>query len=70
MGRCKEYQSTAYYSGPFTLGDMMTIRVKAGLLLRTLVHGLLHLAHRCGCSTHPPRYHHSKFDAIDTRTPS
>lgn len=26
--KCKEYSNTAYYAGPFTIGNMMTIRVK------------------------------------------
>lgn len=29
----REYAHTAYYSGPFTIGDMMTMRVKVGLAL-------------------------------------
>ncbi len=26
--KCKEYSNTAYYAGPFTIGNMMTMRVK------------------------------------------
>ncbi|BDA44905.1 X-ray repair cross-complementing protein 5 [Coccomyxa sp. Obi] len=26
--KCKEYSNTAYYAGPFTIGNMMTVRVK------------------------------------------
>lgn len=28
MFKCKEYSNTAYYAGPFTIGNMMTIRIK------------------------------------------
>jgi hypothetical protein len=26
--KCKEYSNTAYYAGPFTIGNIMNIRVK------------------------------------------
>lgn len=30
--KAREYSSTAYYSGPFTIADSMTIKVKVSLL--------------------------------------